>query len=273
MMKNVLRKVFKGIARIIPKFFFIKIYQVIGNNINLVVSKYNIIWDAKEASPMIRGLTLMKNEPGTIEWINTYIKESDIVYDIGANVGIYSLYIAKKTQARVYSFEPESLNYSILNKNIYHNGLQDRITAYNFAVNDKEELSILNLSNFIAGGSCHNFHEELNPNHEEFNPVFKQGAIGLSLDYLVENLFLEQPNHIKIDVDGNEYKVIAVMDAVLKNKTLKTIWIELNSSLKKDDELINKIIQYGFKEEKNLTDIIDTIAWNTTFINRLFVRI
>ncbi len=52
-------------------------------------------------------------------------------------------------------------------------------------------------------------------------PVFKQGAIGISLDELVLNYGLPVPNHIKIDVDGNEYKVINGMTKIIRNKKIK----------------------------------------------------
>ena len=133
-------------------------------------------------------------------------------------------------------------------------------------------LSVLNLSNFIAGGSCHNFDEELDPNHNYFDPVFRQGSLGISLDYMVHEFDLPHPNHLKIDVDGNEYKVVHGMIALLKDIRLKTIWIELNSGLALDNEIIEQIIQCGFKEEKSLVDTIETEIWNTTFNNRLFVR-
>ena len=51
-------------------------------------------------------------EPDTVEWINRYVKPGDVFYDIGANLGLYSILAAKLLQGRgkVYRFEPESQN-------------------------------------------------------------------------------------------------------------------------------------------------------------------
>ena len=57
-------------------------------------------------------------EPGTLAWIDTCFKEGDVFYDVGANIGQYSLYAAlRHKNIKVYSFEPESQNYAALNKN------------------------------------------------------------------------------------------------------------------------------------------------------------
>ena len=128
-----IKSILKFTLDLIPKKYIIKLYQIIGNNADLKIKRHNIWFDAKEWSPMYRGITLMEGEAGTIKWIDRYINEEDVVYDIGANIGIFSLYIAKFKGANVYAFEPESQNYSILNRNIYHNDLQDKIEAYNIA--------------------------------------------------------------------------------------------------------------------------------------------
>lgn len=103
-----------------------------------------------------RAQTLLSKEPDTIEWIDSF-KEGDILYDVGANVGCYSLYAALKKKCRVYAFEPESLNYGVLNRNIHLNGIDDRVQAYNIAVSSQAELGELNLKIFDYGGGITQF--------------------------------------------------------------------------------------------------------------------
>ena len=117
--------------------------------------------DMSDSAVFSRGKTLYSKEPDTINWINDYIRQDDVFYDIGANIGIYSLYAAKFNKAKVYSFEPESSNYYFLNKNIYHNNLFSRIKAYNIALNDTVLLSELNLSDFRASASNHQFNHKI----------------------------------------------------------------------------------------------------------------
>tara|TARA_B110000444_G_C18836922_1_gene596570 strand:+ start:2061 stop:2906 length:846 start_codon:yes stop_codon:yes gene_type:complete len=225
------------------------------------------------SNPLIfnRGAKLHTKEPDTINWIDEYINDGDVLYDIGANIGVYSLYAAKYKNATTYSFEPESANYYYLNKNIYHNNLSNKIKAYNIALNDSNLLSVLNLSQFRPGAGDHNFNEELDPNHKKFNSAFKQGMIGLSVDDFIYEWGGETPNHIKIDVDGNEHLVINGMTNILKDMKLKTIAIEVNLNLESDDELKNKLISYGFKL---LTDerYINNEYLSNGYLNLFFVR-
>lgn len=225
------------------------------------------------SNPLIfnRGKRLHTKEPDTINWIDEYINDGDVLYDIGANIGVYSLYAAKYKNATTYSFEPESANYYYLNKNIYHNNLSNKIKAYNIALNDSNLLSVLNLSQFRPGAGDHNFNKELDANHKKFNSAFKQGMIGLSVDDFIYEWGGETPNHIKIDVDGNEHIVINGMTNILKDMKLKTIAIEVNLNLESDDELKNKLISYGFKL---LTDerYINNEYLSNGYLNLFFVR-
>ena len=62
--------------------------------------------------------TLFTKEPETIEWMNEYGSGNKILYDIGANMGIYTVYYAKKFKSQVYAFEPQFRNLELLKKNI-----------------------------------------------------------------------------------------------------------------------------------------------------------
>lgn len=225
------------------------------------------------SNPLIfdRGARLHTKEPDTINWIDKYINDGDVLYDVGANIGVYSLYAAKYKNATTYSFEPESGNYYYLNKNIYHNNLSNKIKAYNIALNDSNLLSVLNLSQFQPGAGNHNFNEELDPNHKKFNSAFKQGMIGISIDDFVYKWGGLIPNHIKIDVDGNEHKVINGMTNILKEMKLKTIAIEVNLNLDTDDELKNKLLSHGFKLLTG-EEYVNKEYQSNGYINLFFVR-
>jgi FkbM family methyltransferase len=220
-----------------------------------------------------RGRTLKEKEPDTIAWIEKYIKEGDVFYDIGANVGTFSLYAAKNIKnIDIYAFEPESSNYYFLNKNIYLNQFDSKISALNLALNDEMISSKLNLKEFVAGSSANNFHENLDQNHEVFSPCFRQGVLGMSLDDLIKNFNVPVPNHLKIDVDGNEYKIIRGMEELLTREELKSIAIELNDSLEKDREIVDKLIQNGFKQVRDEALINKRYKGKNWPYNRYFVR-
>jgi FkbM family methyltransferase len=192
-----------------------------------------------------RAKTLFTKEPDTIEWINGFLK-NDIMYDIGANVGMYSIYAAAKN-IRVYAFEPESQNYATLNHNIYLNAFQDKINAFNIALSDESRMGDLYIKEFTTGGALNNFGECVNYKKEKFNPGFKQSVTSFKLDDVVYKYQLPIPTHLKIDVDGLEFSIITGSAQLLKDTKLKSILIELNTQLSTDNSIVNILENYGFK--------------------------
>ena len=92
-------------------------------------------------------------EPGTLKWIENNFKTGDVIYDIGANIGQYSLYPAKllKGDCKVYAFEPEALNFAKLNYNIKLNDLSKSVLAYPIALINENKLDKLYLKRFGYG--------------------------------------------------------------------------------------------------------------------------
>ena len=67
--------------------------------------------------PLFRADTLFSKEPETIKWIEKF-KPETVFWDIGANVGIYSIYAGLNPNLNIYAFEPASNNFNLLNQNI-----------------------------------------------------------------------------------------------------------------------------------------------------------
>ena len=63
-----------------------------------------------------RSETFSTKEPETLEWINS-IPQGSVLWDIGANVGLYSCYAAKARDCQVFSFEPSVFNLEQLARN------------------------------------------------------------------------------------------------------------------------------------------------------------
>ena len=70
--------------------------------------------------------TLFTKEPETIEWIDNFKKDS-VFYDIGANVGLYSIYASISKNSKVFSFEPSFFNLELLARNIYSNKINNKV--------------------------------------------------------------------------------------------------------------------------------------------------
>ena len=192
--------------------------------------------------------TLFDKEPITLEWIAGF-GANDVLIDVGANVGMYTIWAAKTRGVRVFSFEPESQNYALLNRNIVLNGLENLVNAYCLAISDVAGLSQLHLSQFVAGGSCHSLGERLDFNHQPMKPAFSQGCISTPLDELVDSGAVPEPDHIKIDVDGFEPKVIAGARRIIERGKLKSLLVEVNQNLRDHMEMVETLNTAGFKHD------------------------
>ena len=189
--------------------------------------------------------SLFSKEPETIEWIGGFA-EGETLLDIGANVGMYTIFAARTRGARVFAFEPESQNYAILNRNIHLNGLSGRVTAYCSALSDRAGFAELHVSLFLPGASCHSYGASLDHNNQPTVAQFAQGCIATTVDDLVAAEAMPVPAHIKIDVDGLEHKVIAGAAKTLADRRVRSVLIEINSALEEHWEIVDALLALGF---------------------------
>lgn len=189
--------------------------------------------------------SLQTKEPDTLEWIAGFDKD-DVFLDVGANVGIYTVWAAMTRGVSVYAFEPEAQNYALLNKNILANKLQDRATAFAVALSDSTGFGDLHLSMFLVGGSCHSFGEAVDFHLQPRETGLRQGCFSTSVDAMVADGAMPCPTHIKIDVDGIEHKVIAGADKTLDDPRVRSMLVELNTGLNEHRRLIENLEARGF---------------------------
>ena len=192
--------------------------------------------------------TLYSKEPFTIRWLNGLAPES-VLLDVGANIGLYSVYAATARRCRVYAFEPESQNFALLNRNIQANGLDARITAFPCALSDRVGLDRLYLSRFETGGSCHSFGAEVDFKLETRVSPFAQGCASWTLDAAVAAGTLPAPRYVKIDVDGFEHKVIAGARETLAGPGVEALLIEVNPHLAEHRAMVEDLAALGFRHD------------------------
>ncbi len=192
--------------------------------------------------------SIYEKEPWTLEWVAT-IAPGEILLDCGANVGMYTVWAAVTRNARVYAFEPESQNYALLNRNILLNKISDRVTAYCMGLSDTSGLSTLHMADLRAGGSCHSVGEALDYRLEPLNALFEQGCVASKLDDLVRSGAVPVPNHIKIDVDGFEPKVIAGARETLADPAVRSLLIETNQNLDEHMGMVRELNTAGFRHD------------------------
>jgi len=192
--------------------------------------------------------SIYTKEPWTLEWVATF-KPDEVLVDCGANVGMYTIWAAATRKTRVYAFEPESQNYALLNRNIQLNGLQGLVKAYCMGLSDKSGLFDLHMADMRVGGSCHSVGEALDFEHKPLNAVFVQGCSASALDDLVDSGAIPVPNHIKIDVDGFEPKVIAGARRTLARPEMRSLLIETNQNLKDHMDMVRELNAMGFMHD------------------------
>lgn len=99
-------------------------------------------------------------EPETLEWIDG-IPVGSTVWDIGANIGLYSVYAAKRTNTKVYAFEPSVFNLELLARNIYLNKLTDQVCIVPLALSDQLSISQMRMTSTEWGGLCQHLERSL----------------------------------------------------------------------------------------------------------------
>lgn len=215
-------------------------------------------------------------EPDTVKWIAEQLKPGDVFYDIGANVGLYSIFAARKCreQVQVYSFEPESQNYASLNRNVYRNGLSRCITTLCMAVTDRTCIDLFYVQGQLrAGGAIHQFGSTLDDKGRQFSPVHRQGMVGMSLDDLCYTYGLALPTQIKIDVDGQEGAVIRGACKVLRAPSLRSVLVEVTEAPGRQEhaqEISAALGEAGFTLLKKAS--INPMSDTSSSYNYIFVR-
>ncbi len=154
-----------------------------------------------------RATTFSTKEPETLEWVDS-IPAGSVLWDIGANVGLYSCYAAKHRQCRVFAFEPSVFNLELLARNIFLNDLTDRITIVPLPLSDSQSINTLNMSTTDRGGALSAFGQSYGHDGKPLHKIFEFRTVGLSMVDAVELLRIPQPDYVKIDVDGIEHLIL-----------------------------------------------------------------
>jgi len=176
-----------------------------------------------------RVLRLKSKEPETIDWIES-IDPQDILFDIGANIGIYTM-CAGARGITTYAFEPHAGNYNILCQNISANPFP--CTAYCVALSNQSAFDIIGIKNYHPGVADNTVNASQQHTH---------GIVMQDLDSLIATDKLPQPQHIKIDIDGHEEKFYQGAKNTIAN--CKTILFELEHQY---EYIVDELKDMGFK--------------------------
>ena len=196
-----------------------------------------------------KGLALAVSHYGTYEELEAKIMEEkitagSIVVDVGANIGLHTLNMARivGNTGQVFAFEPDPSNFEILGKNVKINNYQNIILEKK-AIGDKHGRTTLYQSD--------------HPGNHRLFPQTKQakGEVEVeltSLDkYFIDSNLAEKINFIKIDVEGLEFSVLNGMKNILKNNKKIKILFEFMPDIMEVGfapiEVLNLLTSIGFK--------------------------
>tara|TARA_A100001011_G_C14283555_1_gene832606 strand:+ start:985 stop:1872 length:888 start_codon:yes stop_codon:yes gene_type:complete len=199
-----------------------------------------------------RSKTFFSKEPETIDWLNRCGDEKKYFFDIGSNMGIYSIYYAKKFNAQVFSFEPSYKNLEILTKNIMLNSLQNNIKIISNPLSDDFKFSSFIQNDFSAGEAKASFltntqdKETYFKNFKDKTNEVSYNTLGLSIDNLLDLKLIPKPDLIKIDVDGNELQIIEGLKKTLSNLSGISMLIEVRKETK--NEINDLMLKMGFRK-------------------------
>ena len=169
------------------------------------------------ANPVLawRNRTYAKKEPETLRWIESF-DEGSVLWDIGANIGLYSLYAAKVRNCNVVAFEPSVFCLEFLARNIWLNDLHEQITIVPNALSDTTKTNLLTLHSRDWGESSNSFGTTRGQDGNEIDASFNYRILGITMDEALTKFYLPEPQHIKIDVDGIEPMILLGGAEILK---------------------------------------------------------
>lgn len=181
------------------------------------------------------------------------IPDKTIIIDIGANIGVFSLYCGQ-SDCVVYAFEPVPANYALLKKNILMNHFESKIIPSNVGVcgvDEKRDLFLAQTSQF----------------HSMFAEAGKGNKITidcLSLKTIFEKNHLEKCDILKIDCEGAEYEIFyqAPASIIKKIHEIRMEYHNLDENKNNIEELTSYFVKLGFAPVKLRVDTPTSgIAW------------
>lgn len=165
-------------------------------------------------------LSPVAKEPWTVEWIEANLVPGDVLWDVGANVGDYTLIAAKRCpEARIVAAEPAFANFASLCENLLLNGASPNVVPLPVALADGERLGSLGLSDVAAGAAVHTL--------DASAAAYAQPVLVHTLDGLVARFGLPAPTLVKLDVDGAEPAVLAGARETLRRPELRSLIVEV----------------------------------------------
>ena len=187
----------------------------------------------------IRARSVLTKQPATIAWIDAFRQDS-VFWDVGANVGVFTLYAALRGDTRVVAFEPAAVNYFLLAANCEANRFDARVDCLLAGLGSGKAVGRLAVSQFAPAESF-TFRAK-----QDETISARQAALIVSMDQLVEEFGLAPPNYVKIDVPGLTEEIVAGGARTLRRPDVRELHIEMREQSGTGQRIIETLAGLGF---------------------------
>jgi FkbM family methyltransferase len=209
------------------------VFRLIWRNKKIIeIQGSRMYIDVNDPDPKMRktfqayGLNLI-HEEATTTLFRKIVKAGDVVLDLGANIGYFTLLAASLVgeRGRVYAFEPEPTNFRYLRKNIEMNNYRN-VFAYSKGVSNMSGKTRLFICPYDSG------HHTINKpgGIKKYRPDYDGEIKEIEIDVVIADDFLkdkvEKVDVIKIDVEGAEVLAFNGMKKILKGNQNVKIFLE-----------------------------------------------
>ena len=192
-----------------------------------------------------RARTIMTKEPDSMQWIDA-MQPGSVFWDIGANVGVLTLYAAMRGDLEVWAFEPAAVNYYNLVANCELNHLGKRVRCFQLGFSDNLEIGDLHVSQLMSGHSFTFKESQKVKARKKIYPSLQ--AVQLcTIDDFIARYGAPCPNYIKIDVPGLTHEIFAGAKHTLSQSDPKEIQVEAREHVGSGRRISEVLAPMGFK--------------------------
>lgn len=174
------------------------------------------------------------------------INPGDLVVDIGANIGLYTLFLSRFVgeQGCVYSIEPVPITFKLLSHNVKKLQLNN-VKLFNCGISDKNGSAVMEVPEYLSGGE--NFYQAHIIDNGNKHTSLRQFEVNLkTLDSLLFDS-TKKVNFVKIDAEGYEYQVVKGSKLII-SKSKPACLIEVSGD--PEDEKSNAFALFNFFREE-----------------------